>query len=214
MKRLITVIEPQTERNGPATHPGEGPIEWELASEQEGGEPLALEPLELPREEESPSPFDLRAENEAAYLESRGSREVMTARPPVRVRNVTAFRKEEPPVLFIDTGYWLWVARGTWAVIQYFAPVALILGGFYGLYVLLAWLVQQTIFWMAVGLVAVAAVLLSAIQSRPRWEDRGRTAPDRKPGQVITNVRVEGGTLGDVVTNIFVTSKPDKDENF
>lgn len=182
MKNKITVLEPQTERETTAMEV----MEWEFPLSGEGGQVIPV----YEEEGTATAPAEYRAQ-EIRYT------------PVTEASRWTADWT-------VDTGYWVFIANVLWRVVQYAAPFVLVGAAIYGGYVLLIWLVEQTVFWIIVGAVSLVLVLGSMLfpgkRTGTEWKEPPRR--DKAPGQrVITNVHVQGGQGPvDVQTNVFVSS--------
>lgn len=107
-----------------------------------------------------------------------------------------------------DRQPFVWTKKDTVTVVRFVTPVALGVGGAYGVYVLLSFLIAQTAFWLVIGGVAAVTVLRWILSHDTRQEVS--TPVDRqRGGDVITNVHVNG-SRGNVITNVFVNYQNDE----
>ena len=71
----------------------------------------------------------------------------------------------------------------------------------------IVWIVQQVIFWLSIGGIAIVLMLISAARNIRQSVPFEYSDPGQGPGRdVITNVHVEG-PVGNVVTNVYVNQK-------
>lgn len=117
------------------------------------------------------------------------------AAPAKAPRSVTSAPSEPAP--------FVWKRKDTVTVLRFVVPAAVGGTAAYGAFMLLAFLVTQTLFWVGVGVVFVLTSFLSVIREG-RTRDNPSFPPVQKTrGDVTTNVYVRGQT-GNVTTNVYV----------
>jgi hypothetical protein len=118
-------------------------------------------------------------------------------------REVAPFTEESPQPF-------VWKRKDTMTVVRFVVPVAAIVTTGYGVFLVLAWLVTQTFFWLSVGAIVLFVSLFSDFPRRDKRDKHGMpVVPEKRTGgNVTTNVFVRGNA-GDVTTNVFVNYQND-----